>query len=315
MNQLNSNLEILNSFDENNLPDLDVCVLGALELFDKTELPSFDFDVYSNPIVVGSGNALTTGHVLFDESNSVFADESTYEKKLRTISSVNGAILISASGSKHAIGISKSLSEKNIPITMLTNNTNAPAKEFLNENQIVVFPKNREPYTYNTSTYMGMILSKTKENPESIHQFITETAAKVIPSNFTEYDSFFMIIPPEFNAMREMLLTKFDELFGSKVSGRVFTLEQAKHAKTVVPSEKECFISFGERNDLFGEEGNRIHIPLPNNVGYGALMAISYFLIGQIQKQHPPYFKENIAVYAKAASKMFGHTIMPIVEL
>ena len=133
-----------------------------------------------------------------------------------------------------------------------------------------------------------------------------------IPSHLRRYDSFFIIIPPEFEPIREMFLTKFDELFGSKVSGRVFTVEQAKHAKTVVPSDRELFISFGYGNKLFGK--HRWDVPLPKGANYGTLMALGYYILGQIQKQHPPYFKKNIESYCKETSKMFGQKIEVIVS-
>ena len=91
-------------------------------------------------------------------------------------------------------------------------------------------------------------------------------------------------------------MTKFDELFGPKISGRVFTIEQTKHAKTVVPSEKELFLGAGYNNRYFGK--HRVNLPLPKNADYGALMAITYYFIGNIRKQNLPYFKKNkIAAY------------------
>ena len=86
-----------------------------------------------------------------------------------------------------------------------------------------------------------------------------------------------------------------------------------KHAVTVVPSN-ELFVSLGEENTMWGEPDKRLHIPLPENAGYATMMAIGYYVIAQIQKQHQPYFKENIAAYTKQASGIFGNTINPIVE-
>jgi len=65
---------------------------------------------------------------------------------------------------------------------------------------------------------------------------------------------------------------------------------------------------------MWGEPGQRFHIPLPENAGYAAMMAIGYYVIAQIQKQHPPYFKKNIALYTEKASKVFGDEIKVIVE-
>ena len=114
--------------------------------------------------------------------------------------------------------------------------------------------------------------------------------------------------------MREMFLTKFDELFGSKVSARVCTPEQAKHAKTVVPSKTELFIGLGHENMLFGTQEQRWNIALPEGAGYVLMMALGYYVIGNIQKQHPPYFKQHIERYTQFSSTVFKQEITPVVE-
>jgi len=304
--------ERLSSFTEENLPDLDEVVLGALELFAETELPEIDFKQFSRPLVVGSGNAAVTGQLLF--SDAVFADESSYIQKLETYKDIDGAVLISASGSKHAIPIAAELEKRFIKTILLTNNPEPPAKEHILSENIYVFPKNREPYTYNTSTYMGMMLSKTNENAEDINSFIDNEVKPKIPANLTEYEAYYFLVPEEFNTMREMVETKFNELFGPRVMGRIFTVEQTKHAKTVIPLDTELFVSFGEDNTVFGKPENRLTIPLPVNADSAAFMAVSYYFVGQLQKQLPPYYKERIAEYVKETSEMFGSTINVIVE-
>ncbi|MEM9336328.1 MAG: hypothetical protein AAGA35_00530 [Patescibacteria group bacterium] len=309
------NLEALRQFDEANLPDLDVVVLGALELFSEIELPTINVSHCAHPIVLGSGNAEVTGRILFRDQDALYEDESSYRAKLDSArAGIENAIIISASGSKHAVEMARDLKERGLTVWLYTNNPEAPATEFVDLEHIKVFPRNREPYTYNTSTYMSMIMGKTGESPEMIHQFIHEHVAPVVPDNLASYDSFYFIIPPHLSGVREMLLTKFDELFGPRVSGRVFTFEQTKHAKTVVPSESELFVSFGEENNLFGKPEQRLHIPLPEQVGPAAMMAIGYWFVGQIQKQHPPYFKERIAAYMQEATELFGQELKPIVE-
>jgi len=309
-----SNLTIVRSFNEQSIPDLDVALLGALELFAEMPPPPFPTLPYTRPLVVGSEGAAVTGRMLFDDADAVFANESTYEARLAAVPGIDGAVIISASGGKHAVPTARRLKEKGIPATLFTNNPDAPAHKFLEKGSLIVFPKNREPYSYNTSTYLGMILSKTRESPADIHAFITESVLSKIPENLGAYDAFFLIVPECFDTFRSMLATKFDELFGPKVSVRVFTLEQAKHAKTIVSSESECFISFGEPQDLFGTPDRRVHIPLPDTAGFAAMMAIGYFTVGAIQKQHPPYFKNTIAEYTKKASEVFGSTIPIIVS-
>lgn len=311
---MESNLDILNTFTIDTLPDLDVVTLGALELFKDSTLPQIDFHQFKRPLVVGSGNAFVTGKMLFDDVNAIFADESSYKDILETHTSIDGAFLISAGGGKHAIEIAQALQQHSLTTILLTNNKEAPARGFLAPENIVVFPKNREPYTYNTSTYMGMLLSKTYEDEQSILDFIHNEVISKIPKNLSSYTAFYLIVPENFSDMCEMFRTKFDELFGPKLMGRVFTYEQTKHAKTVVQDEKELFISFGVENTIFGNGENRIFIPLPEDADYVTLLAIGYFCIGHVQKQFPPYYKNRIEAYTKEASDIFGSTITPIVS-
>ncbi len=299
----------INLIEISNLPDLDFCVLSALHLFSREKLPPLDLGNYLRPMVIGSGNAAVTGKILLNDKDAIFADESNYQKKLEYIPAIDGVILISASGGKHAPIIAQELQKRKIETRLLTNNQHAPARPHVTTTYI--FPKLPEPYTYNTSTYMGMILAKTKENPKRILEYLKEIK-KMIPLNLNYYDSFVVIIPEEFDVMREMFLTKFHELFGPKINARICTPEQMKHAKTVIPSDTELFISLGYQNNLFGK--NRLTIPLPPNADFAAMMALGYFIIGQIQKQHPPYFKQNIESYTKETSKVFGQEIKPIVE-
>ena len=290
------------------LPDLDKVVLDALNLFKKSKLPKLNVK-YKRPLVLGSGNAAVTGRIIFANKDAVFADEGNYKQKIKAIKNIDGAILISASGGKHAPIIAKDLKKRKIETILITNNPTAEANKFVKKTYF--YPKNTEPYTYNTSTYMGMILGKTKESPQKIISLIKKIRT---PRNLKKFNAFYIIVPTEFDNLRELFQTKFDELFGPKINGRVFTIEQTKHAKTVVPSDKEFFIGLGYNNKLFGKKQNRLNITLPKSAGPATMMAIGYYIIGQIQKQHPDYFKKNIVNYTKQASKMFKSTIKPVVE-
>lgn len=311
---MNAYLETTKNFTLGALPDLDVVTRAALELFSEAKLPAVDYQHYKRPLVVGSGNAAVVGTLLFDDSDAVFADESSYMSKIAAVANIDGAFLISASGSKHAIAIAQDLKNRGIKTTLLTNNQDAPAKEILGASDVLVFPKNREPYTYNASTYMGILLSKTSEDSKIIAEFIESKVLPLIPKNLASYSAFYFIVPEAFTQMREMFQTKFNELFGPNLMARVFTLEQTKHAKTVIPLEGELFVCFGVKNTTFGDPKNRLYIPLPEGVDYVAMMAIGYVFIGNIQKQLPPYYKERIEAYCKETSDMFGSTISPIVE-
>ena len=84
-------------------------------------------------MVVGSGNAAVTGRIIFEDKDAVFADEGNYEKKLEAVKEIDGAVLISASGEKHAPIIAKELKKRNIKTTLLTNNSKASAQEYVDE--------------------------------------------------------------------------------------------------------------------------------------------------------------------------------------
>ena len=290
------------------LPDLDKVVIDALNLFKKSKLPKLNLK-YKRPLILGSGNAAVTGKIIFADKDAVFADEGNYKQKLKAIKNIDGAILISASGEKHAPIIAKDLKRRKIETILVTNNPNAEANKFVKKS--FFYPKNTEPYTYNTSTYMGMILGKTKESPQKIINNIKKIK---VPKNLKKFNAFYIIMPIEFDNVRELFQTKFDELFGPKINGRVFTIEQTKHAKTVIPSDKEFFIGLGYNNKLFGKKQNRLNVTIPKNAGPATVMALGYYIIGQIQKQHPDYFKKNIENYTKQTSKMFKSTIKPIVD-
>src|SRR3989338_4148934 len=292
-----------------NLPDLDICVISALQLFTSKRLPNLDLDDYERPLVVGSGNAAVIGKILLNEKDAVFADESNYQEKIANIAAIDGTILISASGGKHAPIIAQYMKSNHIETQLFTNNQQALARKYVDN--IFIFPKLPEPYTYNTSTYMGMILAKTREDPRKIIAYLQQDS-KMIPPNLNHFNAFVIIVPEEFDLVREMFLNKFHELFGPMVSARICTPEQMKHAKTVIPSDKELFISLGYQNALFGK--HRLNIPLPRHADFALVMALGYFIIGNIQKQHPPHFKNNIESYTKEISKVFGQEIKPIVE-
>jgi len=314
------NLRTMESFEANAMPTLDIAVLGALERFERDGLPKLDLGGYRRPLVVGSGNAHVTGAILFEGTDAVFADESTFPRKLAALRdtaggyATDGAVLISASGAKHAPGIARELSAAGIETRLLTCNPDAPARTHVRPELVYVFPRNREPYTYNTSTYLGMILAKTGEKPTDIRQFIVDRVRSCVRDSLSaDYDACYVVVREEHDALREMLRTKFDELFGPMLAARCFTMAQTKHAKTVVTSNRELFISLDTGNQSFGDLECRVEVPLPKDAGPGSVMAIGYWVIGLLQSKYPPYFINAIHDYVHKASRVFGDSISAIV--
>ncbi|MBL7224254.1 MAG: hypothetical protein ISS72_10405 [Candidatus Brocadiae bacterium] len=276
--------------------DLHEVVIDALRLLGQGHLPELRLGSPKRRLVAASGNAMAAGKIIFADEDAVFADEGQYRRAIERIPGVDGAAVISASGQKDASSIVGFLKDK-VETYLLTCNGDSAAAQLLPQDHVVVTPRNPEPITYNTSTYLGMILAKTGEAVEPIAEHIEREVAPRIPSDLSKYSAFYLIIEPEFDLVREMLVTKFDELFGPMLTGRCYTWRQTLHAKNVVPSERELFISFGYDNELFGHEDARLNIPLPPNAGYAAMVAVGYYVIGRIQSQFSPWFKWNADRY------------------
>lgn len=304
----------IQNFTLSDLPDLDEVVFGALAFLTKDSLPNLDVHAHVRPLVIGSGNAYVTGQVLFRDTDAVFADEGNYEAALARVSDIDAIYLISASGGKHAVRIAERLADMNRPLYLLTNNVNAAARAYVQSERVLVYPRMREPYTYNTSTYLSMLLAESGESATALEQFIREEVVPKVPEHIGTFDSYIFIIPQEWSMFKTMYETKFDELFGPRLHARIFTIEETKHAKTVIPSDSQCFIAIGTENTLFGTPAQRFHFPLPPNYGPAAIFTVGYTLIGNIQRRKPPYFKDNIGAYAQHTSEIFGESIAPIVE-
>jgi len=195
--------------------------------------------------VLGSGNAFLTAQIVFAGQQAVFGDESSYTHKLSTESGIDGVVVFSASGSKHAVAMVADLLKAGLEVHLVTNTPSSPASEPLGEEFVHVFPKNREPYTYNTSTYLSPILGKTGEDASAITDFIMQEVLPKLLRNFGDYSAFTILIPSRFEHARAMLRTKFDELFGPMLTGRVFTDEEVKHAKTVLLLVMNCLSASG----------------------------------------------------------------------
>ena len=306
-----TNLQIMKSFDEKNLPDLPEVLLGALELFIKEGLPKIEFKNFKRPLIIGSGNAIVTGEVLFEDKDAIFADENSYKEALKK--NIDGVFLFSASCGKHAPIIAKEVLKQKKQIQLITCTKNSQAEEVVGEKNTIITSKNREHYTYNTSTYLGWILAKTREDPKKIKEWIEKKVKPKIPKNLINYNWFLLITPNNLAGLNQLFIVKFIELFGRKIARDVKSFEETRHTITVVPSKSELCSQCGEGKVDF--ENNILKIPIPKNCDKGMLMSIVYYTIGQIQKQNPPYFKNNISNYINRNNKGdFGKALNVIVE-
>lgn len=311
-----TNLEKMRSFSLMNLPTLDIAMLAALELFSKVIKPPLlpPFDGCRRPLFIGSGNAALTAAILAEGLDAVIANESSLEQKLQT-TGIDLAVLVSASGGKDAPRIAKRLKKAKIPVYLVTCNPKGRACEFADGS--LVFPRVREPYTYNCSTYLGPILSKTGENAKSILTLIKDLKN-------TDFDwiygirrpSYYFLVPPGFALVLEMYRIKFAELFGDLIPFQGFTSDFAKrHATAIVRSPEMIFVSLGA-GPIKRLAGNNawVQLDLPENADYATMMSVGYWFIGLIQKSNPPWFANNLAQYCQQASLRNREDIRPIVE-
>lgn len=277
---------------------MDQAVTNALNLFIENKPPKLDLEKYSLPFVVGSGNAYNTGMILFSDKAAIFADESNFKSLIESYRPViekglvTEAIVISASGEKDSVWEIELAKKYGLHTTLLTCSPESSATKIADK--VLTYRKAAEPYTYNTSTYLGIILSATQENPEEIKSLVEKIE---LPENFAKYGSYAFVLPDRFASICPMLDIKKSELFGPFLSLRAFPEGHARHAKFVIPTEKELVISINSKNEYFGNPNNRWQIEIPENSSFGTILCLTYFIVGKIQETKPAYFKENITNY------------------
>lgn len=274
-------------------------VIKALDFFIKNPLPRLDISQFNLPFVVGSGNAYNTGTIIFSQKAAIFADESNFKrfldayKKVIDKGIIKDVVVISASGEKDSVWEINAAKENNLKTTLLTTKGQSSAAKLADK--VLVFKSIAEPYTYNVSTYMGMILSSTKEDPQKIKDFIEKRLN--LPENFAKYEAYAFVINDKYANICPMLDIKRHELFGPNLSLRAFSQGHARHAKFVNRSEKELVISINADNQYFGYPKHRLDIKLPDYFDFGGVMSLTYYVIGKIQESKYPFYKENIANY------------------
>jgi glucosamine 6-phosphate synthetase-like amidotransferase/phosphosugar isomerase protein len=144
-------------------PSLSHIVLSTIKLFRELSYQEkLDFSGFHTPLMVGSGNGYYTGRILFRNLGAYFATESEVEKKLENIPSITDVVVVSASGEKHAPIILEAAKKYGKKTFLISSNEKSSGRDMADAS--IIMPKIREPYTYNTSTYFGYMLT---EYPES----------------------------------------------------------------------------------------------------------------------------------------------------
>lgn len=278
----------------NKLDSLNLSTIKALEFLSQNKLAKINLKKYSFPIVIGSGNAYNAGQVIFASQKAIFANESNclevFKKYQDLIKKkiIKEAVVISASGEKDSIWEIKLAKQKKLKTTLLTCSPKSSAAKLADE--VIIFDKLSEPYTYNVSTYLSMILAASGEKAPDILSFILKLK---LPKNFKKYRAYSFILPDQVGNVAAMLEIKKSELFGPNLSLRAFSYGEARHAKFVIRKKDELIISLGE-NKYFGSPKSRFQIKNIKNLGPALSMALGYFLIGLIQESRPDYFGKHI---------------------
>lgn len=278
--------------------NLDENVIRALDFFAENQPPKLDLEKYSLPFVIGSVNAYNTGTIIFSGRSAVLADESNFKSIIGSYlpaiekGLITQAVVISASGEKDSVWEVELAKQYGLKTTLLTCNADSSAAKIADS--VLTYRKIAEPYSYNVSTYLGMILSVTGEDPKKIKEFIQSIG---FPDNFSEYESYSFVLPDRFVNICPMIETKEHELFAGHLNMRAFSQGHARHAKFIIPWSKELVMSFDEENKYFGDPEHRWGIQLPEDSNFGMMMSVAYYIAGKIQVSKPPYFKENIVNY------------------
>ncbi len=288
------------------IANLNESVLTALKFFSK-EKQVFPKNLFSSlPIIVGSGNAYNIAKALFNSQAAIFADESSFKKTIKACQSlilkkvIKEVLVISASGEKDSVWELKLAKEKKLKTILFTCNRESTAAKMADK--VFVFKKLPEPYTYNVSTYLGMILAQEKGDAKKIKSFIENLSW---PKSLANYKAYSFVLPDELEPLAPMIEIKRDELFGSHLSLRAFSEGQARHAKFVIPRKEELVISLGE-NKYFGLKNSRWEIKTKKKMNFSLALSICYYIIGKIQEQKPAYFKKNIKNYCQSGSLAYN---------
>jgi len=282
------------------ITNLDQVTINALEFFKKNPPQKLNLKNKKFPFVVGSGNAYNTANILFAQNPAIIASESNFKEILLNYKPLikkglsREAIIISASGEKDSIWETKLAKKMGLKTTLITCSKNSSAGKIADK--VEIFKKLPEPYTYNVSTYMAMILASTGEKAKYILKQIKNLK---LPKNFKNYQAYSFILPDKYQSIAPMLEIKQRELFGPKLNIKAFSQGEARHAKYVIPWKKELVISIGEKNKYFGDKDSRWDINLPKNHGYAYILSLTYYLMGKIQETKPDYFKKNIKNYTQ----------------
>jgi len=269
-------------------------VIDALQFHAGSTSPSLNLNQNESLFVFGSGNALPTGKVIFANYPAIFSDETNFKETIRKFPNTKKCVVVSASGEKHAPIMIDFLLNKSYDVHLITCSRRSSSADITPRKNVFFCDFIDEPYTYNVSTYIGMMRFVDNMNLLSLSNYLSSEIAQF--ANYLEKSkSYYFILPDQMSAIAQMVVTKLDEIFGSTLCGRCYTLSQTVHAKTVISNTDELFISLGLNNNVIGT--NKLNIPMKDYWSYIGFVSVAYYIVGCIQKFKGQKFFEYIESY------------------
>ncbi len=264
---------------------LDYYVVKTIENLERWKYPKLKIEKDGTNVFLGSGTAACVGKLFTEKFNGINLNVSNYkrffEKAIRkNFASIN---IVNASGGKDGLKMASYLIKAGFKPNLITCNKDAPAKKFIKEKNIFVFPSFIEPPTYNVSTYSSMIYWLFKEDIKKIKKFINNIE---IP-NLRKYKYIFFLSSDEYDVISKITSRKVAEtLEGIGANGDGFS--NGSHGMLRQPNKDRLVFCLNQKYDLprgknllrSSEESNIYELKIDSYLG---LILSTYYIIGKNQ--------------------------------
>jgi len=274
---------------------LDYYVLKIIEKLKIWKYPELKIEKDDSNIFLGSGTAASVGKLFAEKFNGISLNVSNYKRffekaNKKNFTSIN---IINASGGKDGLKMASYLAKKGFRLNLITCNKDAPAKKFIKEKNIFVFPSFIEPPTYNVSTYSSMIYWLFKEDIGAIKKLISSIE---IP-NLKKYKYIFFLSSDKYDVVAEIASRKVAEtLEGVGSNGDGFS--NASHGMLRQPNKDRLIFCL---NQKYPQKNNTVYeLKIDSYLG---LILSTYYIIGRNQTNRDT---KNLLKDYKIISKRLG---------
>lgn len=273
---------------------LDYYVIKTLENLEKWKYPKLEIKKDDTNIFLGSGTAACVGRLFVDKFNGISLNVSNYKQFFeraikKDFASIN---IVNASGGKDGLNMASFLENLGFEPNLITCNKDPPAKKFLKEENIFVFPSFIEPPTYNVSTYSSMIYWLFKENVKQIKEFIENMK---IP-DLGKYKYVFFLASDKYGTLAEIASRKVAEtLEGIGSNGEGFS--NGSHGMLRQPNKERLVFCLNQKYYI---QDNTYELEFDSYLG---LMLLVYYIIGKNQTKQDT---QNILKNYEETSKKLG---------